>query len=250
MSVKPTYSDAELTAYLDGEIDAEEAARVEAALSGDADLAARVESLHIDVDALRSAGTSLLDAAPPAPGMLLESDKAPATAPARRYLPAIAAALVFFVIGFGVNRLISPPVEESWQDFAAVYHALYVHKTLAHIAQTDEAAKAELTRVGGVIGRAFDHASLGAEGLDYKRAQVLGYKGKPLLQLAYLSKIGAPVALCIYKSGTTKHASVRSEKRRGLSAASWSKDGYEYLLIGGEDQALIKAAAEELARKI
>ncbi len=154
------------------------------------------------------------------------------------------------MIGFGVSRLVNPAPEESWQEFAAIYHALYVNKTLAHIAQTDEAATAELTRVAGVIGRSLDQTALAAEGLDYKRAQVLGYKGKPLLQLAYLSKIGAPVALCVYKSGTTGRTAVRSEERRGLSAASWSRDGYEYLLIGGEDQALIKATADELARKI
>ncbi|MEM7429765.1 MAG: hypothetical protein AAF441_27155 [Pseudomonadota bacterium] len=250
MSSKRTYSDADLTAYLDGEADSETAAEIEAALQNDADLAARMEALQIDVGALRNAGDSLLGASPAAPDILQHAATKQGPDRAKRFMPAVAAALLFFVIGFGASRLTTPAPEETWQDFAAVYHALYVNKTLAHIAQSDEAAVAELSRVSNVIGRTLEHAELGAEGLDYKRAQVLGYKGKPLLQLAYLSKIGAPVALCIYKSGNPGDTPVRSEQHRGLSAAYWTKDGYEYLLIGGSDQSLIRNAAEELADKI
>ena len=250
MSAKRTYSDEELTAFLDAEMDPAEEAKIMAALNDDSTLAARIDRLRIDVEQFRSAGTALLDAAPAVPPILSAESKPGSETRSIRYLPAIAAALVFFVIGVGVSRLLNPAPEESWQDFAAVYHALYVNKTLAHVAKTEEAANAELDRVTSTIGRSLDKAMLAAKGLDYKRAQILGYKGKPLLQLAYLSNIGAPVALCIYKSGTTKHADVRSEHRRGLSAAAWSKGGYEYLLIGGQDQALIDAAAAELARKI
>ena len=71
-----------------------------------------------------------------------------------------------------------------------------------------------------------------------------------LVQLAFLSKIGAPVAFCIFKSGKDAATAVKSARLRGLSASSWSRDGYEYILIGGSDDKLITAAAEVLARKI
>ncbi len=77
MSAKQTYSDADLTAYLDGELEAEESAKIEAALANDAGLVSRAEGLRIDVDALRSAGTALLDAAPTAPTVLLQEGERP-----------------------------------------------------------------------------------------------------------------------------------------------------------------------------
>lgn len=88
------------------------------------------------------------------------------------------------------------------------------------------------------------------EQLDYKRAQILSFEGRPLIQLAFLSKVGAPVALCILQSYDGQESSPGFSEMRGMSSASWSKDGYEYLLIGGNDNSLIKQVAERYSAQL
>ncbi|MEM8647306.1 MAG: hypothetical protein AAGF86_13300 [Pseudomonadota bacterium] len=247
MSKKVDYGDEQLTAYLDGEVTREEASALESALEQDPALRKRLDGLRIDTEAIRQAGEALLASAPAIPDELAKPDL---EAPGQRTfrLPAIAAvALLCFLAGAGLTKLLFPTPEETWQDFAAIYHALYVANTLNHIEQNEAAAEAELVRVSGAIGKTINLSELKSGPLDYKRAQILGYKGKPLLQLAFLSKIGAPVALCIYRSGDAAKAAVAAATLRGLSSATWSKDGYEYLLIGGTDQKLITDAAKAFA---
>ena len=250
MSEIVDYSDEQLTAYLDGELDSQEAAALEQALEHSPDLRQQLNRLRIDTGAISQAGEALLTSAPPLPDDLVApiADE-PQRVPFR--WPAIAAvALLCFLAGAGITKLFFSAPEDSWQDFAAVYHALYVANTLNHIDQNEAAAEAELVRVSGALGKTINLGDLQAGPLDYKRAQILGYKGKPLLQLAFLSKIGAPVALCIYRSGEAASAAVAAASLRGLSAATWSKDGYEFLLIGGTDQKLITDAAKAFARVI
>ncbi len=250
MSKTVDYSDEQLTAYLDGEMSGQDAAALERALEQETGLRDRLERLRIDTEAIRRAGDALLDSAPAIPDALAQP-AAEAPAPRAFRLPAMAAvALLCVFAGAGLTKLLFPAPEETWQDFAAIYHALYVANTLNHIEQTEAAAEAELIRVSGAIGKTIDLDELKSGPLDYKRAQILGYKGKPLLQLAFLSKIGAPVALCIYRSGDAAKAAVAAATLRGLSSATWSKDGYEYLLIGGTDQKLITDAAKAFARLI
>lgn len=250
MSKKVDYSDEQLTAYLDGELNPQEAVALERALRQGSGLRKRLDRLRIDTEAVRQVGEALLDSAPAVPDTLARP-AVEAPAPRTFRLPAIAAAaLVCFLAGAGLTKLLFPAPEETWQDFAAIYHALYVANTLNHIDQPEAAAEAELVRVAGAIGKTINLSALKSGPLDYKRAQILGYKGKPLLQLAFLSKIGAPVALCIYRSGDAAKAAVAAATLRGLSSATWSKDGYEYLLIGGTDQKLITDAARAFAQHI
>lgn len=250
MSDIVNHSDEQLTAYLDGELGSQDAAALEHALEKSSDLRKRLDRLRIDTEAIGQAGEALLKSAPPLPEDLVgPTVDEPKSGPFR--WPAIAAvALLCFLAGAGISKLFFSAPEDTWQDFAAVYHALYVGNTLNHIDQQDTAAEAELARVSGAIGKTINLGDLKGGPLDYKRAQILGYKGKPLLQLAFLSKIGAPVALCIYRSGDAASAAVAAATLRGLSAATWSKDGYEFLLIGGTDQKLITDAAKAFARII
>lgn len=80
--------------------------------------------------------------------------------------------------------------------------------------------------------------------------QTLGFEGRPLMQLTFLSKFGDPIALCIIRSRNTETQGIVVNEMRGMLAASWSKDGYEYLLIGGRDEALIRNAASEFAKTL
>lgn len=224
-------SDEELTAYLDGEADGALAGRIEAALMDDDTLAVRLDGLRFDVDALRGeAGAFLADA----PSFTLPP------APASRGFGIMGGAMAAcLALGLGLGFFLSDQPEEQtgWVHYVAAYQALYVGDTLAGV----EADPTQISELSSVLGRDLAAATASPE-LTFKRGQRLGFNGKPLIQLAYLSEEGAPMALCIIaKSGEAKPVSQRVLE--GMQAASWSDGEFAYLLIGGEDADLVKRAA-------
>ena len=76
-----------------------------------------------------------------------------------------------------------------------------------------------------------------------KRAQVLGFRGKPLVQIAYLRNDGTPVALCIIPAGPDAKG-VSMGAAEGLDVARWNTPGYGFLLIGGQDGEPLAREAE------
>lgn len=251
MTNGPTFSDEQLTAYLDGEVDHIPADEIRAALEQDATLRARLESLSLETGHVAGAFDSLLDRAPEMPELDLDAEPAD-TSPGRRNVIAMAAAaVVCLVIGWGAAGLTTGSDLETWDEYVAAYHALYVNGTLAGVDQPETAAAAELEHVSKAVGRNVDLSALkGIDGLDYKRAQILGFEGRPLMQLTFLSRVGAPVALCIIKSADAGHQGMRTQRMLGMSSAHWTGDGYEYLLIGGTDDALIKSVADALVETL
>ena len=87
-------------------------------------------------------------------------------------------------------------------------------------------------------------------GLDYRKGQTLGFDGAPLAQLAFLTPDGTPIAFCILREGDQDNSAMRVGAVEGLAAAEWSRDGYSFLLVGGQDQELIEKAARVLAETI
>ncbi|MEP3275144.1 MAG: hypothetical protein ABJN26_08395 [Stappiaceae bacterium] len=250
MSDHQTYSDEELTAYLDGESDTVVLADIEHALKQDSTLRARLEGLSLDKQKLKQAFELLLDAAPDAPD-LEPAGELPVDRTVFGFLHLVAAAAVALMIGVGAGLLMTGDRAGDWRDNVAAYQALYANGTLAHIKQPEEAASAELARVSSAIGKDLDLSVINApDQLDYKRAQILHFQGKPLIQLAFLSKVGEPVALCVIQLDDTANSKPVFQEMQGMQAASWAKDGYAYLLIGGDDPELIESAAEEYSKRI
>ena len=69
------------------------------------------------------------------------------------------------------------------------------------------------------------------EGLEFRRAQTLGFEGRPLLQLAYVTVEGVPVALCLVSVDQGDRLA-RSSRQYGLATMDWIKGGVGYVLIG------------------
>lgn len=251
MSDQRTFSQEELTGYLDGEIAPDLAEQIRAAAIEDRQLAQRIEDLRIDSQRIKTAMDALLGDAPAAPGFLAgEAQATAARRPAPRYRR-IAASLVCLLIGGLVGVQLGTHQDETWQEFAATYHALYVSGTLSHVNRSSTAEIAELQRVSQALGKTIGLGAVsGIERLDYKRAQVLGFEGQPIVQLAFLSKIGAPIALCIKRSVRPSNDAVHSSTMRGMSAVTWAKDNYEFLLVGGTDRELLEQAAKKLSAKL
>ncbi|WP_319544575.1 hypothetical protein [Ruegeria conchae] len=72
-------------------------------------------------------------------------------------------------------------------------------------------------------------------GLDLKRTQVLSFKGKPLVQVVFADAQGNPFAFCVIRQGPNAPSkAVNLAVLSGLSTATWAKDGYGYMLLGGD----------------
>ncbi|MEL6374934.1 MAG: hypothetical protein AAFR04_13320 [Pseudomonadota bacterium] len=298
MSSALTFSDEQLTAYLDGEADAALCTQIESALERDAALAARLQALEVDAAAIRATFDALLLSAPPAPAAVdaaesgrmrvseaetseraalrdvTSQDRASRDAtsqggsagPSRarrhdgvvtptrpvRALAWAACAAGFALLGGLGGWLAAGSQAQSWDSAAATYHALYVRQTLAPVIAEPARQARELARVSSALGRPLNAADLRSlKDLAYKRAQVLGYEGRPLIQLAFLSRDGVPIALCIIRAaGSSGSGDVATARYDGLNAARWSKDGYDFLLLGNKDAEQLRTYAEHFRAKL
>lgn len=245
------YSDDQLTAYLDGELEARISDEIRLAANNSPDLAQRIRALEIDRDQLEQGMGQLLSIAPQMPDLPvdLKAETEEQASALAANLRSIAAGLVLLVIGGIGGYLANQEPEAGWKDYVAAYHLLYVNSTLANIDTNPEIQVTELTRVSEAIAKPLDAAKIKeVAGLDYKRAQILGFEGKPIAQLTFLSKMGEPIALCILRSDNAGAKIPTAQNLEGMASASWSDKGYAYLLIGGKDQTMISEAAEKFAK--
>lgn len=227
-----TLTDEELTAFLDGEASADMAQRVE--MAGD-DVQARLAALQVDRTQIAMAMNGLLSAAPE---YVPPQTRAPSNvwkAPA-----AIAATLALgLFLGWSAPKGEANP---TWTEAVASYQALYITQTLSG-AEGGPFQEENLVALGETLGVSLSGASDLAP-LDFRRAQLLGFEGGPLVQIAYLTDDGTPVALCVLAVDGEDTAPT-SSVMLGMAAVEWQKDGFGYLLIGGDDTALIDQVAAQ-----
>lgn len=245
------FSDEELVAYLDGEAEHAPVDQIRVALQTDPALNQRLDALRLDLDALRDS-FDLLNPTPQVLDAPIITPVAQSTAQQRSWQPMLMGAMaasVALVLGFGIGQWSTSPDEKGWIDYVAAYQALYTTATLDHITQSPDQLKTELARVSAAIGKEIDLDHLmGLGGADYKRGQVLSFNGRPLVQLAFATPNGVPVALCIIRNGNTATGAQPMAEMRleGLSSAAWSDGTHDYLLIGGTDDALVRRMGQAL----
>lgn len=238
------FSDEQLTAYLDGEADSELRRSIDDARTKDANLEQRLQRLGLDADTVKAAFDKLLGNAPAPPQVLTDVTDDVRSPGGLAALRLAACAIGFLLVGSLIGWQMSSARHDNWQSAAAIYHKLYVTQTLAHVNAMDSKRSDELRRVSAALGRPIALKGLtGANNLEYKRAQILGYRGRPLIQLAFLTADGVPVALCIMGAPSSDAKEIRADQFAGLNAASWIRDGYEFLILGNTDPArLVKFA--------
>ena len=236
-----TFSDDDITAYLDAELDAKGHAALEAMIASDPLFASRVAALELDISALQKSLAPLLADAPAA------------VLPQPRHhwvWPAAAAAAVVLAVGLSVAQFAKPGVE-SWQMEVAHYQVLYVPETLAGIAPDTARLQKELARAESLLGIELDQAALSnVPGLTLRRAQVLGFEGQTLIQIAYTAADGTPVAFCILNGESKGESQPAFARLLGLESALWQGPKHGFMVIGGQDQALIANSARYLQQTL
>ncbi len=247
-------TDEVLTAYLDGVLEPPVAAQIDDALAHDVALVERLAALDLPMSNLQMILDPAVLAAPALPADLLKPGAlvAPPAAnlphkPLMRRFWVPTAVAASFAAGVLLAPLLTPtatPGAPKWVDAVASYQALYVTQTL-------EKAEQDPTDTASVLAQAtVDFAvtltpAIDIDGLEFKRAQILGWNGKPLLQMAYLDGDGTPMALCLTRVGAEDRGP-RTSTSHNLAGVSWVKDGVGYYLIGGSDLARVEALSQQV----
>jgi len=241
------FTDEELVAFLDGESDFTPMDEISIALETDQALQRRLNALDLNRAEIASSFKGLLPDAAMMPDVGTTGVE-PLRRNAGQWIGYAAAIGLAVAVGFGAGFTAKGPQRSGWTEYVAAYQALYSNATLANFRQTPEAQQTQLNRVAASIGKTIsvDALSMFPEA-RYKRAQILNFQGRDLVQLAFMTNMGEPIALCIIYSGGKPIDELELKTMEGLSTAFWSKDGYEYFLIGGRDAALTNRFATGFA---
>lgn len=273
-------TDEDLVAYLDGMLESDEAEYVEREVKMDRGLDARLELLRSGMRPFDEAYDLLLHEAPnkrlkqilklakePPPPQVEEPEPDPEPVGTQAEIVCqepwggwrrLAAGLAFFAVfaaGLitsrfvelpGVQpRIVHEPAAQGWRAMVAYYQTLFVKETLENAATDPQTQSANLRAALSHIGLDLSVPQVSVDPLAFKRAEILKFKGKPLVQIAYLFDGKTPVSFCIIKSGKPAHG-VMSERREGLNIVHWRSKDYGFMVIGD----MPGKALGEIARKL
>ncbi|CUH47196.1 hypothetical protein [Ruegeria atlantica] len=230
------FSDETLRAYLEGNADAAEAAAIEAAIETDLALEQRLMTL----DPLAPVVQSVFENIPAdAPQLELPQPMQVSTADASGglwRLMAVAASVA--VVAVSATFWATRPEPMGWAEQAAIYQSLYSPDTIESLDSSPVALDAQFARAEAQLGRSLNRDTLETlPGLELKRAQVLSFKGKPLIQVVFADDQGQPLAFCVIRQGEGAPAKdVKLAAISGVATATWAQDGYGYMLIGSSEQ--------------
>lgn len=261
---RPT--DAELVAYLDGELDPKASEETASLLKDDAEAQKRLVALARGAGTTRHVFDSLLDAAPRdrLDAILSESIRRhpPTSAPltarqsGARFLVRAAAVSILVVAGaaggyFAVGG--TPPGfivdladfddSNAWRDTVAQQISLYTRQTVAEIRVNEAVQASELAKLDLVLGLSVSPDAIALPGYTLKRVEVLQYRERPLGQLLYYSPEAALVALCIMNENEADQDPT-VERRAGLNLIYWNQNGRAYLLLGAAHAAQLRTLAD------
>ncbi|WP_082778912.1 anti-sigma factor family protein [Burkholderia sp. PAMC 28687] len=118
-----------------------------------------------------------------------------------------------------------------WIMAAASYQQLYSRETLANVNSDTDLSIKTVDEIRQDDGLALRIPDLSAAGLTFKRVQRLRFNNKPLVQIVYLPKEGAPIALCVMKE-VKPDAAVADQTVASMTVVTWRQAELGYALIG------------------
>ena len=244
---KVEFSDEDLTAFLDGEAEADLSRRIEAALAADAALSSRLDALSLPMDALAAAGDLALQDAPDFSGLEAKSSL---SGQGFGWASAGLAAAAL-IVGVGIGSLVvrpAAPEPTPWIDAIVAYQVLYRPETIAASRQSAAETASVLAgfRSGGETSV---EAARDIGDLTFARAQLLGLGDRALLQMAYATEAGVPIAICAVEV-TGPDRGFTSELRDGLATTHWVSGGVGYLVVGGDDIDQTAAWAADVSERL
>ena len=246
--------DAKLVALIDDELGPAEAKSLRERLASDAALRARYEALKNADPLIAGAFDTLLEGAP-TQRLQAALASAPSGAPSgprarwRDFAAGLAVGLVIAgLAAFAWRAAIAPGEAENWRTAVVEYVSLYTPETFAAFNPDAAQEAGALGALEAKLGGGLTPARIAIEGLRFKGAVIFEYDGAPLGQIAFAGADGVPVVFCVIRSAAAE-APLATEKRDGLSLASWARGGRGYMVVARLPNDKVAAVAETLAQR-
>ena len=248
-------SDEQLSAFVDGELAADEHAQVQAWLAAHAEDAARAARFSADGDALRSLFGPVIDEpVPPA----LRATVWHRPGPPRWALAASAAGLLLggALLGGGAvwrwsqqhEAQLAAGTAQGWAQRAAFAHSVYTPEPRHPVevkAQEEHLAR-WLTRRIEVPVKLFDLRGLG---FDLVGGRLLPDGPGKSAQLMYQDAKGLRVTVYLRKPEKGTEAAFRYERQGDLGMFYWVEDGCGYALVGALPRETLLALSEAIYKQ-
>ena len=268
MSPAQRPDDALLSAWLDGEVEGADGARIQAWLQDHPEDAALVRLWAADRDALRARFSAALDE--PIPERLTETLQRRGGArrgPVRAWWTQAVAAVVLLAVGVAIGALwrgSTAPEQvaaggRTWTQRAAVAHAVYApevrHPVEVNVREGDVAQQREqeahlsrwLTRRLSVPVKLFD---LRDQGFELVGGRLLPDGAGPSAQLMYQDSMGMRVTVYLRKAADhDATAAFRFERQGDLSMFYWVEGRCGYALVGPQPRERLLALAQAIAKQ-
>lgn len=247
MSPMERIGEAELNAYLDGELDTEARVAVETWLADNPDEAARLEALRADRDALSGIHTDILQE--PVPDKMRKIlGKAPRSSLSNHWMRAAASVLLLLVgaiAGWIAHGTAVGPVTA---ETGFVRHAVSAHvvftKERRHAVEAKATEKHLVRWLSRRVGRTLNPPSLKSAGYDLVGGRLVADEGAPAAQFMYQNADKNRLTLYVRSAREAKDTSFRITTERGVSAFYWIEAPYAYALIGKIDRDNLVALGE------
>jgi anti-sigma factor RsiW len=138
------------------------------------------------------------------------------------------------------------PQVAKWVQAVASYQALYLRDTVDRPADSQERAAEVIAEFQNKTQTKLVVPDLAKAGFEFKRVQRLQFENKPLLQIAYLPKVGLTGALCMMQSETNADVELQVFESHGLSGVTWQRAGLSYVFVADTSSTAVKAIGEQL----
>lgn len=252
---RPEPDDLMLMAYADGELDAQAAAEVEAALTANPALADRL-AMFIESAELLRAGLGEPEPMDVPAALQRQITRAIWTTRAKsslRYALPVAAAIVGFVIGgaqvpnmfIGAQTAAARHIETVMHEVAE-YHAVFVRET-DHLVEVPASRRNYIeTWLGNRVGYPLHVPDLSAQGLEFVGARLLAAVGQPVAQLMYTTATGDKVALCITQQGTEASTALIHVSEGGFDVYAQGQGKHLFIIAAPADSAVARRLSSSI----
>jgi anti-sigma factor RsiW len=237
MSDMKIIGDAELNAYLDGELDTESQAVVAAWLAKNPEEAVRLELMRRDKDLLANINSDILSA--PIPAQFTKTIARMPTTPANNnHWMRAAAAIVLLLAGaaggwFAHEQVIPSQIvaKAGFVDQAVSAHVLFT-KERRHAVEAKAEEKHLVRWLSRRVGRTLNPPNLNEAGYKLVGGRLVSDYGRPAAQFMFQTKDRERLTLYVRSAPDEKETKFQIVEDRGVSAFYWIEKPYAYALIG------------------
>jgi anti-sigma factor RsiW len=253
-----TDNDAELVALIDNELDESRRTALLARLATDEQLRQRYDELREAGAPIAASLGALLEQAPLARLRSMLPAEGVVRQPSGRFggiaLRELAAGIVIGLLAAGAAAWVALSFgllgeRADWRTEVVEYTKLYTNETYSPLHPDAPLQAIEMSALGDRVGVKLTPENVALPGLRFTVAIMLSYEGSPLGVIAYVDPSGAPVVFCVFANGGAD-APIRTEKRKQLSLANWSRGGRGFLVVGRKPMEQVAAWAQTLEKQI